>query len=127
MQKGWDASRYLPALLAARGMTQEQLGLAAGIDRGQINGYCTGRIDLGIKNARRIAAVLEVSLLELGGTAEEDDARAMTILDRLAEVETEAKRDVVVLRRDLNRAIERIRALEKRARAADQPATEMPS
>lgn len=90
MQKGWNASEALPALLRNRRMTQQQLAAKTGIDRGTVNGYSTGRLDLGPLNARRIAAVLKVSLAELGAPEEEAvDRRSRAVLDRLRSLEAE--------------------------------------
>lgn len=42
-------------------MSQDDLAAATGIGRGTINGYCTGRLLLGERNAEKIAAVLDLS------------------------------------------------------------------
>lgn len=86
MDRGWDTSEWLPKVLALRGRTQEQLADATGIDRGTINGYCTGRLTLGTKNAERIAAALDVSLLDLGAPAESASAEAHFLRARLDEL-----------------------------------------
>lgn len=92
MREGWDASNHLPKLLAARGMTQHQLAIATWIDRGTINGYCTGRLDLGSKNAMRIAEALNVSVLDLGAPKGEAPAEALLLDARLGSLEESAVR-----------------------------------
>jgi transcriptional regulator with XRE-family HTH domain len=73
-------------------MTQDELATATGIDRGTVNGYCTGRLDLGPKNAAKIAAVLDISVLELGAPEEAADAPGQTLLARLGTLEETAVR-----------------------------------
>ena len=115
VQKGWNASAYLPALLKARGMTQQELADATSIDRGTINGYCTGRLDLGPKNATRIAGVLDVSVLEVGAPAEAAPELAGLILDRLAALEAAMNELAAEVRQDLVALTRRVRALEQQA------------
>lgn len=86
-----------------------------GIGRGTINGYCTGRLELGMKNAPRIAEALDVSVLELGAPLEEVDEKGKTLLVLLTELRTEMTAENLKLRKDLRSAIRRIRALEQRA------------
>jgi transcriptional regulator with XRE-family HTH domain len=72
-------SKVLPALLASKGWTQENLADKTGIGRGTINGYCTGRLPLGRTNGQRIAAALGVNaglLLGEDALAETDSLEA---------------------------------------------------
>ena len=56
----------LPGLSRSKGFSQEQLERATGIGHSTMSGYWSGRLRLGDKNARKIAAALEVSISELG-------------------------------------------------------------
>jgi transcriptional regulator with XRE-family HTH domain len=95
-------------------MTQQQLAETVGTDRGTINGYCTGRLDLGMANAKRIARILDVTVLELGGPAEEGDAEGMLILDRLRELEAALNALGPQLREEIGALGRRVLALERR-------------
>lgn len=66
MQKGVWAGEKLQALLRERGMTQEQLGKAAGLRRTDINRYVRNKQRLGERNAERLAAALGIEIEELG-------------------------------------------------------------
>lgn len=87
--------RRIVLLRQKSGMTgdhvQDMVASITGIGRGTINGYCTGRLGLGIKNGPKIAAAMgltwEALLQELG---EEDAAADRTqtghVLARLEEM-----------------------------------------
>jgi transcriptional regulator with XRE-family HTH domain len=75
VERGWDASRHLRALLEHRRQqglpsTHEWLAQETGIRQGQISSYATentaSRRNLGRKNAEKIARALGVTLAELG-------------------------------------------------------------
>lgn len=96
MERGWDASGPLRALLARRKEdgkphTQEWLAGSTGIGRVSINAYATEnpeqRRNLGRANAAKIAAALGVSVLELGAPVDAADDRGHTLLDRLEALE----------------------------------------
>jgi transcriptional regulator with XRE-family HTH domain len=95
---GWYVSEILPQLLADRGWTQEQLGDATGIARTDINLLCNGKKRLGLARARRIAAALDVTLLELGVPTASDPesnhlrARLATLEARAEELNAENER-----------------------------------
>ena len=84
MQRGVWAGEKLKALLAEKGMTQEQLGNAAGLRRTDVNRYVRNKQRLGETNGRRIALALEVPLEELGLTADGDgEASTLEAIARL--------------------------------------------
>jgi transcriptional regulator with XRE-family HTH domain len=58
-----------------RGWTQEQLGRAAGLDRGHVSRIERGDLDLGISTQQKIAAALGASLAELVAQAEDEMER----------------------------------------------------
>ena len=58
-----------------RGWTQEQLGRAAGLDRGHVSRIERGDLDLSISTQQKIAAALGVTLAELVAQAEEEMER----------------------------------------------------
>ncbi len=58
-----------------RGWTQEQLGRAAGLDRGHVSRIERGDLDLTISTQQKIAAALGVTLAELVAQAEEEMER----------------------------------------------------
>jgi ribosome-binding protein aMBF1 (putative translation factor) len=58
-----------------RGWTQEQLGKAAGLDRGHISRIERGDLDAGITTQEKIAAALGLSLGELITQAEDEQER----------------------------------------------------
>jgi transcriptional regulator with XRE-family HTH domain len=117
---GVNLAGTLPALLRARGWTQEQLADATGIRRTDVNALAKGRIEAGPARLSRIAAALEVSVLELGAPIEQADAKGTALLDRLEALEAREPAELVKIRRDLNAAIRRIQALERQAPPKDQ-------
>lgn len=66
MQRGVWAGEKLQALLRERGMTQEQLGAAAGLRRTDVNRYVRNKQRLGERNAAKLARALSVTPQELG-------------------------------------------------------------
>lgn len=82
MQRGVWAGEKLKALLKERGMTQEQLALAAGLRRTDVNRYVNDRQRLGEINARKLAEALSVTPEYLGLTESE-----ATVHGRLERIE----------------------------------------
>ncbi len=66
-----------------RGWTQDQLGRAAGLDRGHVSRIERGNLDLGISTQEKIALALGASLSELVTQAEDEMERRAR--DRRAE------------------------------------------
>lgn len=85
MQKGWKAAGLLQPLWGSVG-GRERLAEITGINTSTLSGINTGRLNLGPGNARKIAAALEVSVLELGAPIEAADEAGQTLLDRLLEL-----------------------------------------
>lgn len=83
---GVDISTTLPALLAKKGWTQEKLAGEAKLRRTDVNALARGRLKAGPKRLGRIAAALEVSVLELGAPIALRDQAGATLLDRLEEL-----------------------------------------
>lgn len=108
---GVNLGKTLPPLLAARGLTQDQLAEATGLRRTDINALARGRIKAGAKRLGLIAEALGVSPWELGAQPSGDDARARTPLRRLEEVEAELARVGPIL----TELADRVEALERRA------------
>ena len=61
-----DNMNYLKRKLAEKNMTQKELSIRAGIDKGSINGYCNKPFKRGmsIENAYNIAMVLDIDIKE---------------------------------------------------------------
>jgi transcriptional regulator with XRE-family HTH domain len=114
VQRGWDVSPLLDDLLERRGWTQERLAEVTGIGRETVNGYATGRLRIGLKNAERIAAALGVTVLELGAPEAAAGEEGLTVLQRLEEAEAELARVGPVL----TAIVDRLEALERRAGGA---------
>lgn len=68
MERGIYVGAVLPGLTRTRGFNQAQLELATGIAHSTMSGYWSGRKPLGIKNGRKIASALSVSISDLGLT-----------------------------------------------------------
>ena len=92
MERGWDAAGLLAPLWDAVG-GRDGLARATGIQPATISGYNTGRLRLGLENARKIIAVLakrkvQIGLADLGAPERVlvgvDDRR---VVDRLQQVE----------------------------------------
>lgn len=82
----WYATGLLEPLWGAVG-GRDRLAAVTGIQPGTLSGYNTGRLKLGLRNAKRLAAALGVSVFDLGAPEAEADAADHTILGRLAELE----------------------------------------
>lgn len=110
MERGWDASGLLEGLWGRIG-GRDRLAELTGIQPGTLSGYNTGRLPLGLANARKIAAALEVSVLDLGAPEEAAVTRRdRRVIDRLREVEAALQ----ALGPDLAALGDRVNALEKR-------------
>lgn len=83
MQKGIWAGERIEELRRHKGMTQEQLAVAAGLRRTDVNRYEKNRQRLGERNGRKIARALSVELEELGNFTDGMDMRAE--LDQMAD------------------------------------------
>lgn len=83
---GVNLGATLPPLLAKKKWTQERLAAETGIRRTDINALANGRLDAGRSRLERIAAALEVSVLELGAPLGEADEAGQTLVDRLEEL-----------------------------------------
>lgn len=86
---GWSVAGLLEPIWSAKFGTRDNLARVTGIPGPALSGYNTGRLRLGIENARKIADAAGVSLAELGAPEEatRDDPRSVPLLDRLATVE----------------------------------------
>ena len=85
MQRGVWAGEKLQELLRERGMTQEQLGTAAGLRRTDVNRYVRNKQRLGERNGERLAAALGVTIEELGLTPNGNNPAATEAIRRLEE------------------------------------------
>lgn len=88
MEKGWSAKGLLKPLWGSVG-GRDGLERATGISGSTLSAYNAGSRPLGIVNARRIAAALNVSLLDLGAPEEADQKLAEALTVRLASIEAE--------------------------------------
>lgn len=112
MDKGWKATGLLTPLYEAHG-GRDALAAKAKTSATTLSQINRGKRNLGLGLAQRIAEAAGISVLELGAPLEAADERSQTIFDRLEEVATHASADAVALRKDLRKAILRIRALEQ--------------
>lgn len=72
---------------------RDGLARATGIEPTTLSSYNTGKRKLGLRNAERIAAALDVTVFDLGAPTVEDIAeQSVAVLDRLAAVEAELSR-----------------------------------
>jgi hypothetical protein len=62
---------------------RDALARLTGIRGTSLSGYNTGRLNLGERNARKIAEALDLTLLDLGAPPETAPELAATILDHL--------------------------------------------
>jgi len=117
MERGWDAKGLLAPVWARVG-GRDALAALAGVQPGTLSGYNTGRLRLGMENARKIAVALGVSVLELGAPEEEADAAGQSLVDRQAALEAEVLR----LTKQLARLARRVAVLERQAPPGSKPA-----
>lgn len=115
MEKGWKATGLLEAVWARIG-GRDELARLTGIQAGTLSGYNTGRLRLGIANARRIAdAIPGVTVFDLGAPEEAAATREeRRVIDRLRELE-----EALDL---LGPNLERLAGLPERVTALEQPA-----
>lgn len=93
MEKGWEATGLLKPLWARVGGRDALAELAGISPPGTLSAYNSGKRPLGIVNARKIAAALDISLLELGAPEEVLDPKDQGVLARLASLEASAVRE----------------------------------
>lgn len=121
-QDGWNATGLLGALWGKVG-GRDKLADLTGIQRSTLSGYNTGRLPLGRKNAEKIAAALDVSVLELGAPGP-PDARSLPFRARLEQAEAEAAearretQDLAQLVAELTVRVEHLEAHGSKGRAA---------
>lgn len=83
MERGWDATGRLALYWKAVG-GRDGLAEAAGLQKSTVSGYNSGRLQLGMRNAERIALALGVTVFDLGApTREEVAERSAAELGRL--------------------------------------------
>jgi transcriptional regulator with XRE-family HTH domain len=85
--KGWKAKGLLKPLWLTLPGKREELAERTEILPQTLSGYNSGKLLLGLKNGRKIAAVFKITLLELGRPIGDADEHDQTLLDRLQEVE----------------------------------------
>jgi transcriptional regulator with XRE-family HTH domain len=109
MAEGWDAAGRLEPLWGRVG-GRDKLAKLTGIQPGTLSSYNSGKRGLGEKNARRIAAVLKVSIFDLGAPeAAASTRRERRVVDRLREVEAALE----ALGPDLAELANRVSSLER--------------
>lgn len=109
---GVNLQATLPILLKKKRWTQQRLADATGITRNDINAFANGRLEAGGERLERIAAALEVSVLELGAPLAEADEAGVTLIDRLEALEERAEKERKRFDRLLRAASVRLAALE---------------
>jgi transcriptional regulator with XRE-family HTH domain len=108
MTAGWDASGRLSALWGRVG-GRDRLAELTGIRPETLSSYNSGGRPLGYANAEKIAAALDVSLVELGAPVTEANGHAVPLLDLLARVSGAGEKT----REALERLTQRVEALER--------------
>lgn len=88
----WKATGLLEARWSSVG-GRDGLAAKTGIQPGTISGYNTGRLPLGMRNAKKIADALGVSVFDLGAPAETAQDQGLTVFDRLEALEGQADRN----------------------------------
>lgn len=109
MNASWDAAGLLEPLWGAVG-GRDKLAKLTGIQPGTLSGYNTGRLKLGLQNAKKIAAALGVSTLELGAPLEEADELGRPLVRLLERVAG----DVASLLLEVTELRGRVKSLETR-------------
>jgi transcriptional regulator with XRE-family HTH domain len=116
----WDATGRLAPIWKKVG-GRDKLADRTGIQAPTLSGYNTGRLPLGERNARKIAAALEVSLLELGAPeATADDPASLTLVDRLTEL-VEGAQLMAARIGDLEARLEQLEARPSRSSGGPAP------
>lgn len=114
MQKGPDVSEILPMLCREKGYSQTRLERETKIGHSTMQRYWSGDGGLGLKNGRKIAAVLGVEISHLGLSEEAAAARASTD-DRLRELADKlaaTDRALTTMKNRQDRLLARMRKLE---------------
>lgn len=115
---GVNLRATLPAILRARGMTQDELAEKTGIRRTDINALVNGRIDAGAGRLGKIADALEISSAELAAPPAVADLAEQLFGDRLRALEAAFLQDreerdlahaaLLVQQADLEEALEQV-------------------
>ena len=91
MERGWDASGLLQPAWKNYPGGRDALALAVGTSPSVLSSINTGKRNLGIALATRLAAKLGVSVLELGAPEGLADPRGKDLLSRLEALREEAE------------------------------------
>lgn len=86
MQKGWPAKNLLKPLWLIHG-GRKAVAAAAGVSEGHMSKVNSGKANLGLDVATKIASACSVSVLELGAPEEQADKKGWTLQSRLEELE----------------------------------------
>lgn len=84
MQKGWKATGLLKPLWGKAG-GRDGLARKAGMQPATISGYNTGRLNMTLQAARRIALALDVTIYDLGAPVDAETSSS-PLLAELAEI-----------------------------------------
>lgn len=126
MERGWSAKGLLKPLWQRYEGGRDALAAAVGTSGSVLSSINTGKRNLGLSLAGRLADELEVSVLDLGASLGEDDGRGVTLRDRLEELRASLEVSLTEQTR-LNRKIltlqARVRKLEDRREPPEDEAT----
>lgn len=89
MERGWNAKGLLTPLYEVHG-GRDGLAIKVGAPPGTLSAVNSGKRNLGIRLARRIAQATKISVLELGAPEENADAKGLLLIERLEGLEAEA-------------------------------------
>lgn len=88
---GWSAKGLLKPLWDELPGKRDELAAVTGIRGTTLSAYNSGARPLGLANARRISAALDVTLLELGAPLDQADWADRTLLGHLRQLETDVQ------------------------------------
>lgn len=109
VQEGWKAKGLLRPYWLTYDGGRDALARAVGTSPTVLSSINSGRRNLGFDLGPRLAAELDISLVELGGP-DDGSARSRTTLDRLATLEAQAARQARTIR-DLTKRLTTAEAL----------------
>lgn len=115
-EKRWKATGLLSTHWGKVG-GRDALARLTGIQGTSLSGYNTGRLNLGEKNARKIADALDLTLLDLGAPVEADPETGLSILRRLEAVEEDFREGLLIqtaVNAEVRDLLSRVQRLERR-------------
>lgn len=132
MERGWKATGLLKPLWSSYGEGDEKarrdkLAAAVGTTGTVLSSINTGKRNLGWNLARRLATQLDVTPVELGAPAQEDDEKGLRLVARLRALEDRAARQERAAERFAGAVTLRLGVLEAALGIAARPSDQQAS